>query len=231
MNKIINICYIDDDISRIIERYLYEFSLEFNKYVYDQIEKFTYYNIAQENEDISKLMNNKNLFIGYEVKFSKYKFTPEDTYETLLESNAVKDSNVIIIDSALFENQASPLSKFTGEQFKIILRLVLPYIKTIVISQNGGKNDSSTVEKWKGDGDSKLFYHNNLLPMLSRNLFSIIEEQNTLFEMSKDEVFDRFLIDTIKNKASGLIDSVLFEKKDLDELISLFNEVKLHYDK
>ena len=233
MNESINICYIDDNISRNIERYLYEFCREFNKYISEQITDFTYYNIEEndENKDVLKLINNKSLFNEYEFVFSKYKFTPQDTYKTLLENSIVKDANVILIDSALFENQDSPLSKFTGEQFKIIIRQLLPFIKTIVISQEGGKNDSSTVEKWKSVGSSKEFYHNNLLPVLARNIFAIIEEQMILIQLSKDEVVDEVLVDTIKNTASGLIDTVLFEKKDLDELINVFNEVKLHYDK
>ena len=231
MNGIINICYIDDRINRDIQRYLNEFSREFNKYIYEQQDDFSYYTFQDKNNDVIKLLENKDLYKGYEIKFSTYKFLAEDSYKTLLENEYVNNSNIIVIDSALFENEASPLSKFTGEQFKIILRQLLPFIKTIVISQNGGKKDSSTVEKWKGDGDSKVYYHEKLLPILSRCIFATIEEQKILNQLSQDDVVDEFLIDTIKNTASGIIDTALFEKKDLDDLINLFNEVKHHYDK
>lgn len=230
MSELINICYIDDRINRDIQRYLNEFCKEFNGYISEKLEDFSYFTLQEKNNDVIKLLENKDLYRGYKIKFSTYKFTPEDNYKTLLENEFVKNSNIIVIDSALFENEDSPLSKFTGEQFKIILRQLLPFIKTIVISQNGGKKDSSTVEKWKGDGDSKLYYHEKLLPILSRCIFVTLEEQKILHQLSKDEVFDEFLVDTIKNTALGIIDTALFEKKDLDELISLFNEVKHHYD-
>lgn len=231
MNEIINICYIDDDINLGTERYINEFCREFNKYISGQIEGFSYYEAKDNNVDLEKILNNKSLFYGYELKFTKYKFTTEDTYKTLLENKLVMDSNIIIIDSALFENGDSPLNKFTGEQFKIILRQLLPFIKTIVISQNGGKMDSTTVEKWKGIGDLKLFYNKKLLPILSRNIFNTLEEQQILKQLSKENAFDEVLVDTIKNTSLGIIDTALFEKTDLDQLINLFNEVKSHYDK
>lgn len=231
LEDLITVCYIDDRLDRNIERYINEFCVNLNKYAEGIIDEFTYYDLEEKNLEVINFIENKDIFSKYSFKFTSYNFNSEDSYKTLLDNELVKNANIIIIDSWLFENENSTLSKFTGEQFRIILRQILPFIKTIVISQNGGKKDSSTVEKWKGSGDAKAHYHEKLLPLLTKYIFGTIEEQNILNQLSKDEEVDGFLVDTIKNTAAGLIDTALFEKKDLDELIRLFNEVKHHHDK
>lgn len=207
MKKFINICYIDDRIDNILDRYLDVFCKDYNQ------------------TDKSK----------YHLIFSDYTFKSTDNYKTLLSNSMINRSNIIIIDSRLFENENSSLSKFTGEQFKIILRQILPFIKTIVISQNATNSDSLTLKKFQTNGSmnlerSKEYYDKALAPILKRNILATIEEFEVLNQLTLDNEVDPVLVGTIQSTIAGIHDTALFEKEDLDKLIELFNEVKIKYD-
>lgn len=204
MQQIINICYIDDRIDNILDRYLDEYCKEQN-----QFNKFKYH-----------------------LSFSDYTFSVTDNYKTLLSQSKINNANIIVIDSRLFENENSSLSKFTGEQFKIILKQILPFIKTIVISQNASTSESLTVRKYQATGSKspKEYYDEYLAPILKRNVTATIEEFDVLNQLTLDNEVDPVLIGTIQSTISGIQDTALFEKEDLDKLIKLFNEVKIKYE-
>ncbi|MCY7789381.1 hypothetical protein [Bacillus haynesii] len=204
MKETINICYIDDRIDYILDKYLDEYC-------------------RKQNEE------NK---YGYQLEFTDYEFELTDNYKTLLSNNLINQANIIVIDSRLFENENSSLSKFTGEQFKIILRQILPFIKTIVISQNDSASDSLTIRKFKStnsDQSSQEYYNKYLEPALKQNIIATIEEHQILNQLTLENEVDSLLIGTIQNTISGIRDTALFEKEDLDNLIKLFNEVKVNY--
>lgn len=204
MKETINVCYIDDRIDFMLDRYLDEYCKKQNK----------------ENK------------YEYQLEFADYEFEFTDNYKTLLNNNVINQANIIVIDSRLFENENSSLSKFTGEQFKIILRQVLPFIKTIVISQNDSKSDSLTIRKFQSTNNAqsaKDYYNDFLEPILNESIIATIEEFKILNQLSQEDEVDSVLIGTIQNTISGIRDTALFEKEDLDNLIKLFNEVKVKY--
>ncbi|MFE4570864.1 hypothetical protein [Paenibacillus chitinolyticus] len=205
MSASITICYIDDRNDPILSRYLDEFCNKYNE------------------ENINK----------YELNSVDYTFQHTDNYKTLLSNDRINRANIIVIDSKLFENENSSLSKFTGEQFKIILRQVLPFIKTIVISQNPASSDSLTIQKFQSAVSSsnyKDYYDESLKPILIQNILQTVEEHEILSELAQENEVDSLLLGTIQSTILGIRDTALFEKDDLDELIKLFNEVKLRYE-
>ncbi|MEC0597264.1 hypothetical protein P8835_02025 [Bacillus spizizenii] len=204
IKETINICYIDDRIDFMLDKYLDEYCKKQNK-------------------------DNK---YDYQLEFVDYEFKFNDSYKTLLNNNLINQANIIVIDSRLFENENSNLSKFTGEQFKIILRQVLPFIKTIVISQNDSKSDSLTIRKFQSTNNAQTsndYYNEFLEPILNESIIATIEEYKVLNQLSQENEVDSVLIGTIQNTISGIRDTALFEKEDLDNLIKLFNEVKVKY--
>ncbi|OBA03408.1 hypothetical protein A9D36_12200 [Bacillus subtilis] len=207
MKRKINICYIDDRIDNMLSRFLDGYCIE---------------------------QNQLNCF-KYDLAFSEYPFEKKDNYKTLLNNSIINQSNIIVIDSRLFENESSNLSKFTGEQFKIILRQILPFIKTIVISQNATGSDSLTVQKFQATGlhnnidCSQKYYAEELTEILNMNILETIEEFEVLSQLESDNEVDPVLIGTIQTTIAGIQDTALFEKEDLDKLIKLFNEVKIDY--
>ena len=73
----------------------------------------------------------------YDVEYREIRFEDDNDYETLLDSPEVVSANVILIDSRLFENDNIRCKgKFSGEEFRMILRKVFPFIEVLVISQN-----------------------------------------------------------------------------------------------
>ena len=74
----------------------------------------------------------------YDIKYTEIEFDGDNGYESLLDSPDVASANVILIDSRLFENdRIKSKGKFSGEEFRMILRKVFPFIEVLVISQNG----------------------------------------------------------------------------------------------
>ncbi|MCY7961515.1 hypothetical protein [Bacillus inaquosorum] len=207
MKTKINICYIDDRIDNMLSRFLDGYCIEQN-----QLKSFK-----------------------YDLAFSEYTFEKKDNYKTLLSNSIINKSNIIVIDSRLFENESSNLSKFTGEQFKIILRQILPFIKTVVISQNATGSDSLTVQKFQSSGldnnieCSQKYYAEKLTEILNVSILETIEEFEVLSQLESDNEVDSVLIGTIQTTIAGIQDTALFEKEDLDKLIELFNEVKIDY--
>lgn len=63
---------------------------------------------------------------NYEIVCSEIIFKPEDGYESLLFDQRVSSANIILIDSWLFENRTAANVKFTGEEFKLILKKLFP---------------------------------------------------------------------------------------------------------
>ena len=61
-----------------------------------------------------------------DIEYSDIKFNPDEGYESLINNAEGKSANIIFIDSKLFENRTAIAGKFTGEEFKIILKKYFP---------------------------------------------------------------------------------------------------------
>lgn len=68
------------------------------------------------------------------INYSDIIFNPQDGYEILLKNNTVQSANVILIDSKLFENSNANIGKFSGEEFKIVLKKYFPFIEVIIVT-------------------------------------------------------------------------------------------------
>ena len=63
------------------------------------------------------------------LNISEHEFKPAEGYKSLLENPQVATANIILIDSRLFENNSATDGKFSGEEFKIILKKQFPFIE------------------------------------------------------------------------------------------------------
>lgn len=205
MKEKVSICYVDDDIDTLLSKYLFNFRNKYNN----------------EMEDS-------------ELETEEYQFTDKDDYKTLLKNDLINNANILLIDSRLFETGNTVEKKFTGEKFKIILQQILPFIKTIVITQNEILSDSVSVSKFKDSGFIRQtaddYYDENLKQHLNRCIKDILEGKRILKELTDDNEIDPLLISNIEKTISGIEETAIFEKEELDELICLFKEVKKNYD-
>lgn len=109
-------------------------------------------------------------------------------YISLLEDDFVKSSNIVIIDSKLFEN-SDVNEKFTGEEFKMIYTTAHPYSKVIVISQENDYEKYGTREK-RDSGTNNVngvqFYEEQLGDLIRKHVEEIIFRRNILERLKEN---------------------------------------------
>lgn len=167
--------------------------------------------------------------------YTELKFEPENGYESLITSSEVRTSNIIIIDSRLFENQTSKAGKFSGEEFKLILKKYFPYIEVIVITQNGENTELDIVPKYNSSGyggslDATKHYEQKLKPHIM-NAVKNLEIYHALRKQVEDnDTWDNFLKQKVLDTLDG--DEVYAElkKEDIDQLVEAFKELQSRFD-
>ncbi|WP_029875982.1 hypothetical protein [Streptococcus equinus] len=173
------------------------------------------------DEYLDKLDCEKNLFRFKDFNFNSNK----DNYRSLIESKEVKESDIIVIDSKLFENaNVASDSKFTGEEFRLISKTSNPFREVIVISQNDNLNHFGVLKKFdtkKGHSsseDAEKFYDAELLPILKSTIKLIEVTRNSIQEMieNKESYKDSLIVE----KAHALIDKIPSYKDLTDDKIN-----------
>lgn len=159
--------------------------------------------------------------------YSDIKFNPDEGYGGLINNPEVRNANIIFIDSKLFENR-STTGKFTGEEFKIILKKYFPFIEVVVITQNPIKDDYKTISKY--DSRSGItpdeYYRKEIPPLLDQAVRSILEFRKIAFEMEQDTKWEKVLIEKIVNSLNGQGTFDELTKNDIDEVIKVFQELQ-----
>ncbi|MDB1717905.1 hypothetical protein AB1I55_00865 [Enterococcus entomosocium] len=169
----------------------------------------------------------------FQYEYTEHRFTRDDSYQTLLDNTDLNESDIIVIDSWLFNSSDFQGEKLTGEQFKIVLKKIFPYKKTIVISQNEILDDSMTISKYRTSNkrqSSEEYYDEILMPILEKYTKECTEEKRLINTISHGSAIDSVLVSKIEKNLEGLNDETLIKKSDLDKLIDLFQEVKGKYD-
>lgn len=164
----------------------------------------------------------------YNIIFKCKKFDPNIGYEELINDEKVRNANIIIIDSKLFENNNVNSGKFTGEEFKLILKKVFPFIEVIIITQNEIDGEIEKVPKFnsKEQNCSKKHYDEHLLPLIDKSIKKIIETRKIFEIMEKNENLEKPLVEKIINSLNGLDEYDELSKTDIDELIKSFRQLE-----
>lgn len=165
---------------------------------------------------------------NYEIEFKEIRFYPESGYESLLSNPDVKSANIILIDSLLFENRNATGGKFTGEEFKLVLRKFFPFIEVIVVTQNGTDKDIEKIAKYdKSCGKTARDYYSNLLPPRINSAISNIRQYQLLADMlNNNDSWDEVLKDKVINTLKGKNTYDKLTKEDIDALISAFKQIE-----
>lgn len=163
-----------------------------------------------------------------QVSYDEYPFDCEKGYEDLLKSEKVRSANIILIDSKLFENDNVPQKgKFTGEEFRMILRKYFPFIEVLVISQNGENPQYDIIPKYKNgsSGTAEKHYEKYLKNKVDKCIQSVITFRNIAVKVEKNGGLD----ETMKQETLDLLDGIRdyqdFRKEDVDRLIKAFKEI------
>lgn len=165
---------------------------------------------------------------NYEIVCSEIIFKPEDGYETLLSDQRVSSANIILIDSWLFENRTAANVKFTGEEFKLILKKLFPFIEVIVITQNGTDSEIQKIAKYdKSFGESASEYYASKLPTIINKAVSDIKQYRILADLvKKNDIWEDVLKDKVIATLKGTNTYDKLTKEDIDSLILAFKEIQ-----
>lgn len=175
----------------------------------------------------SEYSNNK-----CEINYSEIKFRPEDGYECLIRNAKVQEANIIFIDSRLFENRSAADGKFTGEEFKIILKKYYPFIEVIVITQNEAEPNVGTISKYDSSyGKTSKEYYDELLPdIIDKSIDNISIYRRLAGKLETNSSWERALIEKILNSLNGIGAYDELSKTDIDKLIFEFKQIQEKID-
>lgn len=164
--------------------------------------------------------------------YEEIEFNTNEGYEKLLNSNYIKTSNIIIIDSKLFENSQVSLKKFTGEEFIIMLKKIFPFIEAILISQNEAEEGIDCVPKYKEEYNYSIdeYYKEHLGPSISIAVNKINMNRKLLNKLKNNTDIDEFLVEQIINTMQGSISYEHLKVEDIDRIIDSFQKLQRSVD-
>lgn len=202
MSKI-KIVYIDDQVDEILSRYISE--------VYCRIE-FSKTGMRQNIEKI----------------FEEVKFEGDNGYESLLQDNRIRSANVILIDNHLFEERSASAGKFSGKQFKVILRKLLPFVEVLIITQDELLVGDNIIHKFSGRNgeNTDAYYKEHLDSILDAAIKEVLEFESLANDLKYSADVEKALVDKILQSLQGNDSYDALTKKDIDTLVSSFRELK-----
>ncbi len=174
----------------------------------------------------------ESLDIGnIEKIYSEHEFTSEETYESLIYYDEVKKADLIIIDSKLFENATVKEAKLTGEEFKLILKKVLPYKEVIVVTQNEPPKKYQVLPKYRSDktSDRTHFFNEKWLPVIKNAIKSVLEYKNLVHKIENNKNIDKHFLENIIMTLEGSYEYDLLKSEDITKLITAFKELEAKY--
>ena len=165
----------------------------------------------------------------YDVEYHEIEFEGDKGYESLLDSPEVASANVILIDSRLFENDNIKCKgKFSGEEFRMILRKVFPFIEVLVISQNGENKDFEIIPKYRSGSSrtQKEYYDGVLKNKIDESIKRVITLRNISKKLESNKGIEKFLVEKAVDSLNGINDYEDLSKEDIDKLIVAFQSME-----
>ncbi len=141
------------------------------------------------------------------IEYQEIKFACEEGYESLLESQDVTSANIILIDSHLFENDNVKLKgKFSGEEFKVILRKVCPFIEVLVITQNEENDDYGIIPKYRNENteEAEDYYKRILKTEIDEGIDRVITFRNITRKLQNNNGIEKVLLEKITQSLAGM---------------------------
>lgn len=164
-----------------------------------------------------------------DILYDEVSFQGKRNYEDLLQNPAVISANVILIDSLLFENdQRLCGGKFSGEEFRMILRKIFPFIEVLVVSQNGENADYDIIPKYQSGGaESSIEYYDRVLKtQLDERIERVITFRNISQKLESNTGIDKLLVEKTVDSLNGIMEYDGISKADVDALIEAFQSLK-----
>lgn len=184
------------------------------------------------DSNISKYLAKEYQHDNIQKEYEEISFNSADGYDSLIADQRIKEANIVLIDSKLFENDRAATGKFTGEEFKMILKKIFPFIEVIVITQNELDEDYGTISKYRGDceGTPQQYYAMKLKAVLDDSIKNINVYRNIANKLKINEGIDKVLIEKITSSLEGLSQYDELTTNDIDNIITAFKEIQREID-
>lgn len=181
------------------------------------------------DEAISAYLDEKYRNDLYDVEYREIEFEGDKGYESLLDSPEVASANVILIDSRLFENnRIKSKGKFSGEEFRMILRKVFPFIEVLVISQNGENKEFDIIPKYRSVSSetSDQYYERVLKSKIDDSIKKVVTFRNISKKLESNKGIEKLLVEKTVDSLNGINDYDDLSKEDIDKLIDAFQSIE-----
>lgn len=182
--------------------------------------------------NISKYLATKYQHEDFQIIYDEICFESEAGYDSLIHNQQIKEANIILIDSKLFENDKVSKGKFSGEEFKMILKKIFPFIEVIVITQNELEEDYGTISKYRGGSydTPQQYYAMKLKAILDDAIKNIKIYRNIADKLKLNKGIDKVLIEKIMSSLDGVSQYDELTTKDIDAIITAFKEIQRNID-
>lgn len=184
------------------------------------------------DSNISRYLASVYQHKDFEKEYEEICFKSAEGYDSLICNKLIKEANIILIDSKLFENDRVDTGKFSGEEFKMILKKVFPFIEVIVITQNELEDVYGTIAKYRGGfkETAQQYYSENLKKVLDSAIQNVFIYRNIANKLRSNEGIDKVLIEKIMNSLEGLATYDELTTSDIDNIIETFRELQRDID-
>lgn len=181
------------------------------------------------DEAISEYLDDFYRNEQYDIIYQEVEFDRQKGYEGLLDNKIVATANIILIDSKLFENDSvNDSGKFSGEEFRMILRKIYPFIEVLVISQNGENETYDIIPKYRsGTSESSEDYYNRVLKnKIDDGIKRVITFRNISRKLENNKDIEKLLVEKAMDSLNGVDGYNDLSKIDIDHLIDAFKSIK-----
>lgn len=193
-------------------------------------------NIVYVDDDLDVNIS-KYLALDYQHEnflknYNEVSFNSIEGYDSLINNTLINEANIILIDSKLFENDSASSGKFSGEEFKMILKKMFPFIEVLVITQNDLEEDYGTIQKYRRglNETPEQYYEMKLKKVLDEAIQNINIYRNIANKLKDNEGIDKVLIEKIMSSLEGMPQYDELTTKDINEIITVFKELQRDLD-
>lgn len=161
------------------------------------------------------------------ITYQEYEFdSNEDTYESVLKKDEIKESDILIIDSMLFENAS--LNKFTGEELTLLIKKIYPFKIIIIISKNIAETELQILPKYnsRNGGNPADFFNEKWKNCLDNSVDEMKKYLKIRKKIDRNENIDNYLKTMINQSFDGFTQYDNLRTSDISECIQKFEEIK-----
>ena len=179
------------------------------------------------DSNISKYLHEVMEAEGYKINEKEFSITED--LKSLINSNELKSADIILIDSKLFEEEASE-EFYNGEEVRTILRKNYPYKEVFVITQNELNDNIQWIPKYNFQEENSLDFSR-----ITEHYDKYLKQR---IASSSDNIREyRYIIGKVHNKKlkkefehlNRILNSEIeyedLNKEDIDRLVNEFKEI------